>query len=287
MGQSSEETPLKKTARLALSLALLLLCSAGVDAAPRAVAVPAGAGVRAGAVYRDAGLAAYVDGVGRRLVGAARAGGDWRFVVIDDPEANAFALPGSRVLVTRGMLALAGDEAEVAAVIAHEIAHVLAGHARAGAGHRGPIEVEADRIGLRLLAAAGYDPRAQGDLQATLIAAHALDARLRGAPAPLPARAYAPALDDRLRASRAAAARSAGGVRGRARHLAAIDGIAWGSRSAGLRIRLHRIGPRDDVRAIASAMPVGNASRARFDLLNGLGPGGSLRVGDVVKLVGR
>jgi predicted Zn-dependent protease len=274
------------TARLAILLAAILV-AAPAAAAPRAAVLPAGTVMRPGTVYADRGLAAYVSGVGRRLVAAAGAGGGWRFVVIDEPEANAFALPGRRVLVTRGMLALANDEAEVAAVLAHEVAHVLAGHARAGAGHRGGIEAEADRIGVRLLAAAGYDPRAQADLQATLIAAHALDARLRGARAQLPARAYAPALDDRLRASRAAAGRSAGGMRGRARHLAAIDGMAWGPRSAGLRIRLHRIGPRDDVLALASTMPVGNASRARFDLLNGLGPGASLRVGDVVKLVGR
>ena len=88
------------------------------------MALPAGVAVRAGAVYPDAGLAAYVGGIGGRLVAAAGAGGRWRFVVIDDPEANAFALPDRRVLVTRGMLALAGDEAEVAAVLAHEIAHV-------------------------------------------------------------------------------------------------------------------------------------------------------------------
>ena len=175
-------------------------------------------------------------------------------------------------------------------MLAHEIAHVARSATPSGRApaNRVAAEAEADRLGLRFLAAAGYDPRAQADLQATLIAAHALDARLRGAPMPLPARSYAPGLDDRLRASRAAvAARPRGGTRGRDRHLAAIDGMAWGPRSAGLRVRLHRIAPGDDVLALASAMPVGNAPRARFDLLNGLAPGESLRVGDVVKLVGR
>jgi predicted Zn-dependent protease len=186
------------------------------------------------------------------------------------------------------MLALAGDEAEVAAVIAHEVAQVLLGHASGRPpGNRVASEADADRLGLRLLAAAGYDTRAQADLQATLLAAHALDARLRGAPVPLPARSYAPGLDDRLRASRAAVRWSRGGARGRDRHLAAIDGMAWGPRSAGLRVRLHRIARGDDVPALASSMPVGNAPRARFDLLNGLAPGESLRLGDVVKLVGR
>ena len=176
----------------------------------------------------------------------------------------------------------------MAAVLAHEVAHVVLGHASGRPpANRVASEAEADRLALRFLAAAGYDPRAQPDLQATLIAAHALDARLRGAPRPLPARSYAPGLDDRLRASRAAGPAYRGGTRGRDRHLAAIDGMAWGPRSAGLRVRLHRIAPGDDVLALASAMPVGNAPRARFDLLNGLAPGESLRLGDVVKLVGR
>jgi predicted Zn-dependent protease len=272
--------------RLALLLAALLAAAPAASAPPAAVATRTV--VRPGAVYSDAQLAAYVAGVGGRLAAAAGAGGRWHFVVTDEPAPNAFALPGRRVLVTRGMLALAADEAEVAAVLAHEIAHVVLGHASGRPpGNRVAAEADADRLGFGYLAAAGYDPAAQPDLQATLLAAHALDARLRGVAAPLPARSYAPGLDDRLRASRAAAARRAGGIRGRERHLAAIDGIAWGPRSAGLRIRLHRIGPRDDVLALASAMPVGNAPRARFDLLNGLGPGESLRVGDVVKLVGR
>ena len=114
-------------------------------------------------------------------------------------------------------------------MLAHEIAHVVVGHARSGRppANRVASEAEADRLALRFLAAAGYDPRAQPDLQATLIAAHALDARLRGAPRPLPARSYAPGLDDRLRASRAAVRLARGGTRGRDRHLAAIDGMSW------------------------------------------------------------
>ena len=270
-----------------ISLMLAALLAGAGPAASGPQGVPGWTTLRRGTVYADAGLARYLDRVGRRLVAASAGGGAWRFVVTDDPEPNAFALPGRQLLVTRGMLALAGDEAEVAAVLAHEVAHVLAGDTRPGAAPRAGTEAAADALGLRILAAAGYDPRAQADLQPALVAAHALDARLRGGGPPLPARAYAPALDDRLRASRAAARRATGGDRGRSRHLAAIDGMAWGPRSAGLHIRLHRIGPRDDVLALASRMPVGNAPRARFDLLNGLGPGESLRVGDVIKLVGR
>ena len=271
-----------------ISLMLAALLAGAGPAASGPQGVPGWTTLRRGTVYADAGLARYLDRVGRRLVAAAGAGGRWRFVVTDEADPNAFALPGQRVLVTRGMLALAGDEAEMAAVLAHEVAHVVLGHASGRPpANRVASEAEADRLALRFLAAAGYDPRAQPDLQATLIAAHALDARLRGAPRPLPARSYSPGLDDRLRASRAAVRLARGGTRGRDRHLAAIDGLSWGPPSAGLRIRLHRIGPGDDVLALASSMPVGNAPRARFDLLNGLAPGESLRLGDVVKLVGR
>ena len=51
-----------------------------------------------------------------------------------------------------------------------------------------------------------------------------------------------------------------------------------------LRIRVHRIARGDDVAAMAQAMPVADA-RAWFEVLNGIGPGGQLRVGDLVKLV--
>jgi predicted Zn-dependent protease len=53
-----------------------------------------------------------------------------------------------------------------------------------------------------------------------------------------------------------------------------------------LRIRIHRVAQGEDVAALAEAMPVGAAARARFDLLNGLRPSDGLRVGDEVKLVG-
>ena len=52
-----------------------------------------------------------------------------------------------------------------------------------------------------------------------------------------------------------------------------------------LRIRIHRIAAGDDVKAMAGGMPIGAASRAWFDLINGLRPGRSLRVGDAIKLV--
>jgi len=52
----------------------------------------------------------------------------YRITILDSPNINAFALPGGYVYVTRGLLALANDSAEIAAVIAHEMAHVTANH---------------------------------------------------------------------------------------------------------------------------------------------------------------
>ena len=77
----------------------------------------------------DARLNALIRRVGHRI---ARASGrealDWEFIIIDDRSANAFALPGGKVAFNTGILPLAEDEAGVAVVMGHEIAHVLARH---------------------------------------------------------------------------------------------------------------------------------------------------------------
>ena len=87
----------------------------------------------------------------------------WRVIVLDDPNPNAFALPDRRVLVTRGMLALAEDEAEVAAVLAHEIAHVT-WPATASPAPRAARRRRRGRpdSACGFLAAAGYDPQRAG-----------------------------------------------------------------------------------------------------------------------------
>lgn len=117
----------------------------------------------------------------------------YRVTVLNSPAVNAFALPGGYVYVTRGLLALANDASEVAAVIAHEMGHVTANHGierqrrereealvermaqntntnglssrqtlaqsklRLAAFSRNQ-ELEADVIGVRMLGEAGYDP---------------------------------------------------------------------------------------------------------------------------------
>lgn len=150
-------------------------------------------------VYGDTELQSYLNRIGRKLAQAShRPGIGYHFVVVDSPEINAFALPGGYVYVTRGILPYLGSEAELAAVVGHEIGHVTARHgvrqqsaamaAGIGAGLVGAVvpgiggdaaqslldalsnalisgygrehELEADRLGAEYLARTGYDPQA-------------------------------------------------------------------------------------------------------------------------------
>ena len=153
-----------------------------------------------GGRYKDRRLGDYVRKVGLGLARVSEASGlPFTFTVLDDSEINAFALPGGYVYITRGLLALAENEAEMAGVLAHEIGHVAARHtaerysqamaaniglsllgilgsaagAPAGAGNLMSLgaqavlqgysreqELEADLLAVRYLARAGYDTNA-------------------------------------------------------------------------------------------------------------------------------
>lgn len=81
-------------------------------------------------LVRDPKLTAYVESIGQRLAAhSPRQDVTYRFAVADMEEANAFALPGGWIYVSRGLLALANSEDELANVIGHEIGHVAARHA--------------------------------------------------------------------------------------------------------------------------------------------------------------
>lgn len=80
-------------------------------------------------VYPDSGVQRYVSAIGVRLAKASeRPQLPWAFAVMDDPQVNAFALPGGFIFVTRGILAHMNSEAELASVVGHEIGHVTARH---------------------------------------------------------------------------------------------------------------------------------------------------------------
>ncbi len=80
-------------------------------------------------VYEAAELQRYVSDIGMRLARASeRPNLPWQFTVIDEPAVNAFALPGGKIYVTRGILAFLRDEEQLAGVLGHEIGHVTARH---------------------------------------------------------------------------------------------------------------------------------------------------------------
>ncbi|HEX7240699.1 MAG TPA: M48 family metalloprotease [Longimicrobiaceae bacterium] len=80
-------------------------------------------------LVQDAALQDYVHRIGTRLAARSqRPALPWTFRVVDDPTPNAFALPGGYIFVTRGLMTLMNDEAELAAVLGHEIGHVTARH---------------------------------------------------------------------------------------------------------------------------------------------------------------
>ncbi|MCG6864909.1 MAG: M48 family metalloprotease, partial [Thiogranum sp.] len=79
--------------------------------------------------YNDPGLTAYVNEVGQRIAHAShRPDLDYHFTVLDSSMVNAFALPGGYIYITRGIMAYLNSEAELAAVLGHEVGHVTARH---------------------------------------------------------------------------------------------------------------------------------------------------------------
>jgi len=169
-----------------------------------------------GGEYPDPAIKDYVANLVRTLGRAsARPELEYRVTVLNSPVVNAFALPAGHVYATRGLLALAGSEAELAGVLAHEIGHVTARHTaqrygrslvvgsgtqllgwltgsaslqQAGEaagmmwiqGFSREQEFQADELGVATMARAGYDPLAMASFLAKLEQQDALQATLAG-----------------------------------------------------------------------------------------------------------
>ncbi len=83
-----------------------------------------------GGIYENARLQAEIGKLVDRLVAASeRPNLKYQVTILNSPAINAFALPSGRLYVTRGLIALANDKAELASVLAHEMGHVIARHA--------------------------------------------------------------------------------------------------------------------------------------------------------------
>jgi predicted Zn-dependent protease len=157
-----------------------------------------------GGVYHDDSVEQTIAGVVSRIVAASdHPDFSYRITLLNSPAINAFALPDGHLYVTRGLLALAVDSSEVAAVLAHEMGHVTANHAaereqkaknaliaqqavsdvvsdqqsrqlalaasqRTLAAFSQQQELEADAIGIKTVGNAGYDPYAAARFLASM-----------------------------------------------------------------------------------------------------------------------
>lgn len=157
-----------------------------------------------GGEYNNRRAEVMVEGIVTRLLQAANQPQNaFTVTILDSAQVNAFALPGGYIYVTRGILALANDSSELAAVLAHEIAHVTLRHARARTNRQrtselvdqvitsvfgGDLatdqtaarsrlslaaftqsqELQADEEGVLIAGRAGYDPHAAGRFLAAM-----------------------------------------------------------------------------------------------------------------------
>lgn len=175
-----------------------------------------------GGKYPNDRMDRYIKRIGSRLsIASGVSSTKFKFTILNDPKVNAFALPGGYVYVTRGLVALVEDEAELAGVIAHEIGHIAARHTAErysqsvatnvglatldivgpliGLPTRlGPLisfgaeaalraysrsqELEADMLGVQYMKKLGYDPVALIDFFAKLEGEKQLEAQMKNKP---------------------------------------------------------------------------------------------------------
>lgn len=222
-----------------------------------------------GGEYEAPSAERYLDAILTKLASASDTPGQaaYKVTILNTPVVNAFALPSGNLYVTRGLLALAGDASEAAAVMAHEIAHVSLRHSalRAEKEREAAVisqaaaviqnrqkgeevrssqrlsvasfsrqqELDADSAGVRVIARAGFDPYGASRFLTALGRSTELRAALYGKKKSLDFDIMSthPSTPDRV-AKAVAAARQIGapgiGASDRAGYLDAIKGVAFG-----------------------------------------------------------
>ncbi len=204
-------------------------------------------------------LTEYVSGIGKRLAAVSDRSLPYEFVVLNSSVPNAWALPGGKIAINRGLLTELSSEAELAAVLGHEIVHAAARHsarqmergmlfqaailgtaiatsnndysnlavggANVGAqlinsAYGRGAELESDLYGMRYMSRAGYDPQGAVELQQTFV--RLSEGRASGWLSGL--FASHPPSPERVRANiKTAASLPSGGETGEARYRAAME----------------------------------------------------------------
>jgi predicted Zn-dependent protease len=221
-----------------------------------------------GGAYNDPKLEAMVAQTVDRLVAASeRPEVRYRVTILNSPAINAFALPSGQIYVTRGLLALANDQSELASVLSHEMAHVIADHAAIRADqarHAAMVsnvvsdvlsdpmsgalalakskialasfsraqELEADGIGVGIASRAGYDPYGAARFLSSMGRNAELKAGVNGPdPRAFDFTATHPATPERVSNAQLNARQYAGpgsGERDRKAYLARLNGLVYG-----------------------------------------------------------
>ncbi|MGB2924527.1 MAG: M48 family metallopeptidase [Limnothrix sp.] len=155
-------------------------------------------------LYKNSRIVGYIDEIGQKLAAeSTRPEIDYVFSVVEDDSINAFATMGGRVYINTGLIETAANEAELASVIGHEIAHIAGKHAidqmKTQARNQGILaatgldqsqivqmgvaialdfphsrsdETEADDLGFDMLTRAGYAPEAMASFMTKLLEAN-------------------------------------------------------------------------------------------------------------------
>ena len=221
-----------------------------------------------GGEYDNPHLRAMIEKTVDRLVAASeRPDLKYQVTILNSPAINAFALPNGRLYITRGLVALANDKAELASVLSHEMGHVIARHAAIREEQARQVaiidhvvndvlsdpqmgalalakskltlaafsraqEFEADGIGVGISARAGFDPYGASRFLTDMQRSADLKASAGGAdPRSLDFLSSHPATPDRVKNALSNARQFTGpgaGERDRAEYLANLDGLVYG-----------------------------------------------------------
>jgi predicted Zn-dependent protease len=221
-----------------------------------------------GGEYNNPRLRATIEKTIDRLVAASeRPDLKYQVTILNSPAINAFALPNGRLYITRGLVALANDKAELASVLSHEMGHVIARHAAIREEQARQVaiidhvvndvlsdpqtgalalakskltlaafsraqELEADGIGVGISARAGFDPYGASRFLTDMQRSADLKAMAGGAdPRSLDFLSSHPATPDRVKNALSNARQFTGpgsGERDRSEYLADLDGLVYG-----------------------------------------------------------